>query len=109
MKCCPTCGQTLPGPVPLVPVTGNRARLLQIVQKAGKHGITGTTLFDRLYRGVRNGGPDSRNILSVMVCAINKQLVKIGKHIHVTRGPSPNIYTLEDIDGTSQTNAKRRA
>lgn len=79
MKCCPTCGQTLPEKVPLgIKFTGPiKPRLFARLHKAGKHGVHVAQLAEFLYGDDPNGGPiDPYNTISVHVIQMNHALKK---------------------------------
>lgn len=83
MKCCPTCGQSLP----IVRKFGLKlgpsiSRLLNIVQNAGPHGIPTDALFDRLYADDPDGGPLSgHKCLHTRIWLLNRKLRTKGKEI----------------------------
>lgn len=104
-KCCPACGQTLPVVRPYGLQIGTRKqRILEIVQKAGPHGIKTTALFERVYGQDQEGGPLGGNkTLHVHVNQLNKLL---RRHHKVIRGErcggtgqyrDCGSYTLRDL------------
>lgn len=83
MSECACCGQTLP-PVdpPGVKLTPRERRIYEIIQRAGKHGISADLVFDRVYADDRDGGPNTQlKIISVFVCSLNRKLPKAGQMI----------------------------
>ena len=84
MKCCPTCGQTLPESLPITAqFRGVKREIMKMVHKAGKNGIRSDVLFDRIYGQDPNGGPlTGLKIIAVHVCAMNRVLKPLGWHLH---------------------------
>jgi len=78
MKCCPSCGQTLPRKLPIVPeARGIKRRLLDIVHRAGPNGISTDDLFDMIWGNSSDGGPETgTKTLHVHVSVLNKALLK---------------------------------
>lgn len=101
MKCCPTCGQTLPPASELngVVLSKTRKRIYELVRRAGKYGIISDDLFDLVYQDDPNGGPENgKHVVSQHIYYMNRQLAPIGKKITAGgRGPYPHSYKLVDL------------
>ena len=96
MEICPTCGQTIP---PRFQITGRVSRrLVEIVVKR-RDGITRGELTALLYAEDPNGGPQSENIVSVLIHNINEQLAPQGYRIRGIRGGPGSRYYLEPLNG----------
>lgn len=100
MKCCPTCGQTVPDELAPAKLTISQRRLVERVRRAGQHGIPSDKLFDYVYEDDPDGGPLSgMACLHVRIMYINRRLKNIGKRVLGT--PSgrnePGSYRLVDI------------
>lgn len=80
VKCCPTCGQTLPNPLPHnLKFRGIKDRILRVVHRSGVHGVRSDVLFDRVYGDDPNGGPlTGMKILAVHICKMNKDMKPFG-------------------------------
>lgn len=98
---CKCCGQTLPRDFIIVGsdilLRGNQRIIWEAVLKASKYGIERDRLFQLIYGHDQNGGPDSLNIVSVNVYAINQKIKKLGKRIEAPRGQGEAPYTLRDV------------
>jgi hypothetical protein len=99
---CPCCGQTLPRDFLFVSTTsglhlgGMQKRLFEEVSEAGPQGIHAEVLFDRLYAGRRDGGPDSGiRVVAAVVSQLNKKLKPFGKKVVAGRGL--RFYSLVDL------------
>lgn len=67
-------------------------RLFERVEQAGKEGIRAEQLMIALYGDDPQGGPESRNVIPVMVYYVNK---KIAKHGLAIKGNRPfGFYRL---------------
>lgn len=102
MKCCPTCEQTLPPPFDAgIKFKPAAQALIDIVWKAGKHGISTDRLFDKLYKNDPDGGPVSgMKTVHTRICYINKRLMPQGYRIQGenTGGHGINgMYVLKKI------------
>lgn len=78
---------------------GVQRQLYEAVRDAGRLGITNASLMSRLYGGRADGGPVTRNIVSVMNIHINRKISKLGFEI-VGRGGPNSTYRLEVYDAT---------
>lgn len=104
VKCCPACGQTLP---PLfdagIKFKPAAQALIDIVWKAGKHGIATDQLFDKLYANDSDGGPASgMKTVHTRICYINKRLMTKGyriqgEHMGGNVGGINGMYVLKKI------------
>lgn len=74
-------------------------RIFESVRRAGKIGISSDRLVAILYDDDPNGGPENaKNVLSVRIVFLNKQLVMVKKRIRAPVGRGgPHNYVLEDI------------
>jgi hypothetical protein len=97
LKCCPTCGQTLP-PADLAKgsrLTFYEERMLDLLRKAGQRGICVRDLVDLVYETAADGGPEyASRCIWQFKRGINTKL--IGWRIASSRGPSAR-YWLEVI------------
>lgn len=93
VKVCECCGHPLPEYEIIMDLTRMQQRLFQIVQRAGRAGVTSDVIMDRLYDGK---GPDSTNILNVMKVKLQPKLQKHRMKITVRRGPGA-LWRLESI------------
>ena len=95
---CKCCGQTLPVIRPFdLDFTRTERQIVNIVQKAGQHGISFERLFDKLYGHREDGGPENRNVISVFVAKINKKLALVGKEIRSPVGGCNSAYRIQDL------------
>lgn len=79
---CPCCGQSLPGPFPSV--TGDkRKRLVELI--ARKPGLHRNELTAMLYADDIDGGPQSTNIVSVILSQAKAQLKADGYKVRSSR------------------------
>ena len=94
MKTCPCCGQSLPDERPLgLRLARSTTRLLELVIKAGKHGIPTDILFDRLYADDPNGGPETGiGCMQVRIWQLNRRLRTVGKEIRAIDNPGRGGY-----------------
>ena len=102
MKCCPTCGQTLPEKIdPLLTLfQGKRREMLRIIQRAGPNGLSTEEIFDHIYAQDTDGGPDTGyKIIAVFAWHINRLLRPQGYRVYSKhRGRSvPGRYVLTKI------------
>lgn len=102
MKCCPTCGQTLPPDRTrwAYMFRGRSAKIVEIMQKVGSEGIFSDALFERVYGDDPDGGPDGGvKSMSCLIAAINRRLKTVGKRIRATsRGRGGyHPYVMQDV------------
>lgn len=101
MKCCKTCGQTLPPRLKLsIKLAPGAQRIVDRVHRAGSNGILSTELFEFVYGDDPNGGPnEGRKALAARIWAVNKKLKKDKIRIRAPVGGSrePTAYVLEKI------------
>ncbi len=105
MKCCPTCGQTLPEPAPAgVRLSPLKTKIFERVRRAGPNGISTRDLWDLIYANDADGGPISLKVLAVHINQLNKQLRPLGKRIWAGQGgaasfsgPGSGVYVLENL------------
>lgn len=92
--CCPTCGQTLPVERLLgLRFAAGETRLLDLIRRAGPHGMQTDHLFARLYGHDPNGGPASgMNIVRVRIYHMNLKLRPIGHEIACVERGGPGIF-----------------
>lgn len=80
---CKCCGQTLP-PIEGIEVVMSRGlkQIVEIVRRAGKHGIHTERLFNKIYGADPNGGPEGGiKTLHVRVSQANRVLRRHGWEI----------------------------
>lgn len=101
MKCCPTCGQSVPSEFELngVHLTPMQKQILEIVRKAGKWGVSTELIRDRVYAEHPDGGPlTADNVIYVQICALNKKLSTLHKKIEPRGGcKCSSPYVLKDV------------
>lgn len=80
---CPCCGQTLPLDLPAgLVLTRKQQQVYEVIRKAGRNGVYGDQIFDRVYADDPNGGPNTQTkIISVFVHGLNKKLPAFGQTI----------------------------
>ncbi len=71
---CPCCKQTLPPKNDLGLPVGYRV-LFNIIREAGANGIRSDRLFQKIYAGVRDGGPDYKT-LGARIWRLNRDHLK---------------------------------
>lgn len=101
---CKCCGQTLPPAFDVgIKFKPTAQHLIDIVWKAGKHGITTDRLFDKLYALCSNGGPVSgMKVVHTRICYINKRLMTKGwriqgEHMGGNVGGINGTYVLKKV------------
>lgn len=99
---CSCCGQTLPPDLPFgLKLGAGQKRILDIVRRAGQHGINSADLFDKIYGDEADGGPlTGLNCLHVRIWHINRKLKTVGKVIRAGRGGracGTQNYVLKDL------------
>ncbi len=100
MKCCPTCGQTLPPEK--IPggerLRGKKYKMVHALHKAGANGLPTQVLFDRMYGDDPEGGPETGiKVIAVFAWHVNKILKLEGYRVHGTRGRCEGNYVLEKL------------
>lgn len=80
---CKCCGQTLPEKINLgIKLCPGYQIIIDAIVKAGKRGIRSDRLFNYIYSGTRNGGPDTGiKTLHVRISFLNRRLRKAGYEI----------------------------
>ncbi len=96
---CPTCGHPIPPTPVAAALVGKQRQLFEIVQSAGVVGITSMAILRRLYADDPSGGPESPNIISVMVRIINQKIRKFGLKINGQRGSGGFYRLVITLDG----------
>lgn len=84
---CPRCGQTLPpsGIAGLPPLPGMQQRVLDLLVKAGPHGISTDALVERVYAQDPDGGPQhATTCVRIAISRLRKLLRPLGKDITVS-------------------------
>lgn len=100
-QCCPTCGQVLPPPRPQgLTLTPVQRHILELVQRAGSHGISSRAIVDTLYADDPDGGPEhALRCVYVQVVNLNHQLRPKGFEV---RGNVPGqwgTYVYRRVSG----------
>ena len=89
-KVCPQCQRPLP---PALPVHGPvRQRIVDLIASRSDAGITRHELLDLVYANDPNGGPDTENVISVLVKKANNDLAPLGYCITATGGPGSRYH-----------------
>jgi hypothetical protein len=96
VKVCECCGHPLPSYHALLGLTRGQQRIFEIVEKAGKAGITADRVRDKLYADDANGGPDSPNVINVQRTKMNRALQEYDLKIRSTGGHH-SIWRLEKL------------
>jgi hypothetical protein len=96
VKVCECCGHPLPSYHALLGLTRGQQRIFEIVEKAGRAGITAGRIRDTLYAYHPNGGPESRNVINVQRTSMNKRLEEYDLKIRSTGGHDA-IWRLEKL------------
>lgn len=73
-RACPTCGHPIPSDAVAATLIGKQRRLYEIVATAGSRGVTSMQIMSALYGDDPAGGPESPNIVCVMVGHVNRHL-----------------------------------
>ena len=98
---CKCCGHPMVSdPVEIV-LTPLQRRIFEIVKRAGAAGISGKDIMEQVYANVRGGGPDSTNIIAVVVNHANKRLAQFSLKITARRGPHSR-FKLERAERTKK-------
>jgi hypothetical protein len=93
VKCCPTCGFPVPDDSVAARLAGKQRTLYETVKAAGARGITTPEIMTALYADDPTGGPESNNIVSVMVRLVNLHIDRYGVVIRGQSGPG-SYYRL---------------
>jgi len=93
---CKCCGHPIIADEIGVVLTPLQRRIFNIVKGAGTAGIRGKDIMDAVYANVRNGGPDSTNIIAVVANQANRRLAQFSLKIQGRRGPG-GIFTIEKL------------
>lgn len=74
-------------------------RILEIVRKAGKWGVSSELIRDRIYSDDSDGGPlTADNVICVQICILNRKLASFRKRIEPRAGyKSQSPYILKDL------------
>ena len=99
---CACCGQTLPpkGLPRGVEFTRRERMIFEVVQAAGKLGISSDRLFDRLYAADPDGGPlTGKKSMFVIIRRMNQKLAAVGLLVRAPGGGNGTTgsYTLRKI------------
>lgn len=94
VKCCPECGQPLLNNEVIVKLTKGEQDILNIVTRAGSHGVTSERLFDSLYKDDADGGPlTGHKTLHTRIYHLNQKIKQNG--IVVRAGNGNDLYTVQ--------------
>lgn len=93
-RLCKCCGQTLPVDIGIeVSLARGLKTIVEVVRKAGQHGISTDRLFNRIYGHDRDGGPlTGVKVLHVRISRINKTLRPQGWEIVGEHTGNSKIY-----------------
>ncbi len=97
-RCCPYCKQTMPLSFKIEANLPPAWRaMLDIIYRAGEHGISTDRLVNLVYSDDPNGGPDNAvKSIHVRICRMNKRLRPLGWLIN-GRGDHTGVYVLERL------------
>lgn len=98
---CKCCGHPLVSDEIGVVLTPLQRRIFNVVKQAGTAGISGSDIMDSVYANVRNGGPDSTNIIAVVAGQANKRLAQFNIRLTGRRGVG-GVFRLEKIAKAEQ-------
>jgi hypothetical protein len=95
LKACPTCGRAFP---PVIEVGGKRRQAMFDYVARHPEGVTVWQILEAVWSDDPNGGPELRNIVSVMAMQINIKLEKLGfsGRIRGSGGPGSLYRLLEE-------------
>jgi hypothetical protein len=95
---CKCCGQTLPGALEFAGtrLTPQQMRIVDRIQRGGKHGITMGMLIQHVYANDPNGGAvTAENVMYVQIAVIKKRLKAAPFNIACNkRGGSAALYRI---------------
>ncbi len=98
---CKCCGHPIVADEIGVVLTPLQRRIFNIVRNAGTAGIRGKDVMEIVYANVRDGGPDSTNIIAVVASQMNHRLAQFSLKIQGKRGPG-GLFTLERLPSGRQ-------
>ena len=80
---CKCCGQTMPPKLELgIKLTPGYQRIVDAVHAAGPRGLQSTRLFNILYDGARDGGPEGgMKVMHVRIWHLNQRLKKVNLRV----------------------------
>ena len=88
-------------PFPLSMFRDVKYRIVECIHRAGAGGRKSQDVFDYVYGGNPNGGPETGvKIIAVHICRINKMLAPYKLRIHHTqvgRGGYDGVYRMEQV------------
>ena len=97
IKVCQCCGHPLPPDNVLQALTPLQQRIFLAIKRAGPGGIGSRDIMDIVYANDPTGGPESTNIVPVVVKHMRDRLAPHGLAIRGRRGPGA-LYRLEKIE-----------
>lgn len=97
MSVCQCCGHPIISEDPIVSaLTPLQRRIFNIVKSAGVAGISASVILERVYADDINGGPDSSNVISVVVNQMNRRLAQFNLKIKGRGGPG-SVFTIQQV------------
>lgn len=93
---CKSCGHPIVADEIGVVLTPLQRNIFNIVRRAGSAGIAGKDIMEVVYANVRDGGPDSTNIIAVVANQANRRLAQFNLKIQGKRGPG-GLFTIERL------------
>lgn len=98
-KVCECCGHPIgPDDEILGALNGLQRRMYEMVQRAGKVGLTCEVIRERLYSMNSSGGPESRNVIHVIAAQMNRKLEPFGIEVRGTPGQRGGAYKVQPIN-----------
>jgi hypothetical protein len=91
---CKCCGHPIVSDKIDVVLTPLQRRIFNIVKNAGAAGIAGKDIMDIVYANVRDGGPSSANMISVVANHANRRLAQFNLKIQGKRGQG-GVFTIK--------------
>jgi hypothetical protein len=101
----PTCGFPIPSDQAAARLVGKQRQLYETVRAAGSRGISS---MSTLYADDPGGGPESPNIIAVMVLTVNLHLEHFGLAIRRRSGPG-GLYRLLMLPTPTTTTEEKRS
>lgn len=94
---CKCCGHPIVSDDPIIAIlTPLQRRIYNMVKAAGAAGIGASTIMERIYANDINGGPDSSNVVSVVVNQMNRRLASFNLKIKGRGGPG-SVFTIRQV------------
>jgi hypothetical protein len=93
---CKCCGHPIVADEIGIVLTPLQRRIFNIVKRAGAAGISGRDIMDEVYANTQDGGPESTNIIAVVVNQMNRRLAQFSIKIQGRRGQG-GVFKIERL------------